>query len=318
MGIWSKPSAIALILASFVLSKPLPTAAYEPETVTFVTHSSPGGGSDVLLRELARFLEPQLNISIVVENVRGGSGAAAMADVAQSAPDGSRFYATTPTFVFTSLLSNPQFTYADLLPVANLFADPSFIYTAADSGFSDLADVIEFARQNRGIWGASNPASSERQALEKLKAAAKVDASIVTHDGGGALLINVLNSTLHIGVGEIQEIQSQLLSGDLRLLATLSEERVAAFPDVPTVTEFGYSVSFRKFRGIAGPKGLPQDVLDYWQKAFKELLDTPAFQDAYESKSLEPYFMGTEDYKVFISDFALEARTFLIDSGLTQ
>src|ERR671916_2729741 len=78
---------------------------YPVDTVTLVTHSSPGGGSDVFLRELARFLGPALGANVVVENVTGGSGANAIADLAQAPADGSRLYATPPPLIYPPLLS---------------------------------------------------------------------------------------------------------------------------------------------------------------------------------------------------------------------
>ena len=79
--------------------------AYPHRVVTLVTHSSPGAGSDIFLRELAKQLPKFINATFVVENVNGGSGARAMSKLATSKPDGSIFYATTPTYIQTSLLS---------------------------------------------------------------------------------------------------------------------------------------------------------------------------------------------------------------------
>ena len=84
--------------------------AYPQDVVTLITHSSPGGGSDVFLRQLARFLSPELDVDIVVENVRGGSGARAIAELVNSPTDGSTFYAFTPTIIYTSQLSEPAST----------------------------------------------------------------------------------------------------------------------------------------------------------------------------------------------------------------
>lgn len=156
---------------------------YPVDTVTLITHSSPGGGSDVFLREMSNYLAPILGANVIVENVKGGSGAKAMADLAQAPADGSRFYATTPTFIYTSLLSDPEYTYSDLMPLVNFFIDPEVIFTAAGSEFETLEQVIDAARADRGRWGAANPASLERQALEQLKTAAGVEAGIVTHEG---------------------------------------------------------------------------------------------------------------------------------------
>src|ERR1700744_1003969 len=74
--------------------KPIP---YPVRVVTLVTHSSPGAGSDIFLRELTRFLQRYIAANFIVENIEGGSGAKAVSRVATSKPDGSIFYATTPT-----------------------------------------------------------------------------------------------------------------------------------------------------------------------------------------------------------------------------
>jgi tripartite-type tricarboxylate transporter receptor subunit TctC len=263
--------------AALIVAASLPAAAqdYPVDTVTLITHSSPGGGSDVFLRELSRHLAPILGVNVVVENVSGGSGANAMARLAQAPADGSIFYATTPTFIYTTLLSDVEYGYDDLEPLVNFFIDPEVIYTAADSEFETFEDVIQHARDDRGRWGAANPASLERQALEQLKAAAGVDAAVVTHEGGGDLMITVLNGTLDIGVGEVQEIRSQLEAGELRLLATFSGSRLDAFPDLPTVQELGYDVVVRKFRGLAAPKGVPDDLVAIGENAVREVLASP-------------------------------------------
>lgn len=291
---------------------------YPVETVTLVTHSSPGGGSDVFLRELSRHLAPILGANIVVENVKGGSGAAAMANLAQSPADGSKFYATTPTFIYTSLLSDPEYKYTDLEPLVNFFIDPEVIYTAADSEFQTMEEVIEHAREGRGQWGAANPASLERQALEQLKTATGANAAVVTHEGGGDLMINVLNGTLQIGVGEVQEIQSQLEAGELRLLATFSEDRLDAFPEIPTISELGYDVVVRKFRGLAGPKGLPEDVIAAWEEAAQKVLADADYKAAYESVNLRAAFMPHDEYVKFVEEFGDETRAFLQETGVIE
>jgi putative tricarboxylic transport membrane protein len=301
-----------------VFATGLPAAAqdYPVDTVTLITHSSPGGGSDVFLRELSGHLAPVLGVNVVVENVTGGSGANAMARVAQAPADGSVLYATTPTFIYTTLLSDVEYGYDDLEPLVNFFIDPEVIYTAAGSDFQTLEDVVQHARENRGRWGAANPASLERQALEQLKTVAGVDAAVVTHEGGGDLMINVLNGTLDIGVGEVQEIQSQLEAGEVRLLATFSAERLGAFPDLPTVEESGYNVVVRKFRGLAGPQGLPDDVVAIWERAVQEVLDSPEYKAAYEAANLRAEFIAHDEYVEFIDSFASETRGFLQETGV--
>ncbi len=308
----------ALLLGPAVLAAPASAQDYPHDTVTLVTHSSVGGGSDVFLRELSKYLAPALGANVVVENVTGGSGANAMARLKSSPPDGSIFYATTPTFIYTSLLSAPEATYKDLEPLVNVFTDPEVIYTAADSPYKSLEDVINRAKEGKGTWGAANPASLERQLLERLKTAAGVDAAVVTHEGGGDMMINVLNGTLDIGVGEVQEIQSQIEANQVRILGTFGDERLEAFPDAPTVKELGYDVVARKFRGLAGPKGLPADVIAAWEKAIPAVLENPEYKAIYTANNLRPEFIPHDEYVKFIDNFAAETEAFLKETEVIQ
>ncbi|MFP6827490.1 MAG: tripartite tricarboxylate transporter substrate binding protein [Gammaproteobacteria bacterium] len=312
-------SAIAAATALLVSSAPgMAQIDYPHEIVTLVTHSSPGGGSDVFLRELARNLGSELGVEFVIENARGGSGAQAMARVANAPADGSVFYAVTPTYIYTSLLSYPANNYSDLEPLVNVFFDEEVIYTRANGPFQTLADVITAARSDRGRWGASTPASLERQALEQLKVAADVQAAIVSHEGGGDLMLNVLNGTLDIGVGEAQEIRSQLAAGRLRVLAVFSAERLEDLPNMPTVLESGYDIVLTKFRGLAGPKGLPPEIIAAWEQGIQQVLADPDYRDAYEAEMLSPAFMPHVDYGPFIDRFVSRTETFLRDSGVLQ
>src|SRR3990172_13186324 len=116
-----------LAAAAVVLAFSAPAGAqskYPVSTVTLVTHSSPGGGSDVFLREMIKYLAPVMGVNFVVENVRGGGGAPAVARVAKAPADGSVFYATTPTYIQTTLMSKTEFGYDSLDPVVTVFLDP--------------------------------------------------------------------------------------------------------------------------------------------------------------------------------------------------
>ena len=251
---------------------------YPLDTVTLITHSSPGGGTDVFLREMVKHLGPIMGVDFVVENVRGGSGAKAMAFLATSPADGSVFYGTTPTFINTSILSDVEYTYEDLEPLVNVFFDPQIVYTRADSPFNSLAEVIDNAHENPGQqkWGVSTPGSLDRQVMEKMKAITGTDPVIVTHEGGGDLLINVLNGTLDVGIGEIQELRGQIDAGEVKLLASYTADRLDTFPDLQTAREQGIDLVVDKFRGLAGPKGLPEDIIAAWETAIPALLEDPS------------------------------------------
>jgi tripartite-type tricarboxylate transporter receptor subunit TctC len=313
--------ALTLVLASAGVSvhcqrgPEVATATGLPGVVTLVTHSSPGGGSDVFLRELVPHLSRVMGVRFVVENLQGGSGARAMAAVARARPDGSVFYAATPTFIYTSLMSNPQAAYTDLEPVVNLFYDAEVLYTSADSRFRTLDDVLAHAREGSGKWGAANAASLERQTLERLRRQANVRPAIVSFDGGGDMLLNVLNHTLDMGIGELQEIRAQLAAGQLRLLGVAGDERLPQFPDVMTLKEQGIELAVRKFRGIAGPQGTPPQVIAAWEQTIPRLLDDADYRRVYGENGLQPGFIRHAEYLTFIASFGRDAAGFFPLAG---
>ena len=295
-------------------------AAYPHSRVTLVTHSSPGGGTDLFLRELSTYLAPLMKTQFAIENIRGGSGATAVAHVAAGAANGSIFYGSTPTYIQTTLLSKPKVGYEGLDPIAIVFIDPELIYTRAESPFKTLADVIDHARANPGKsrWGASNPASLERLALERLARSTGVKAPIVSHDGGGDQMIGVLNGTYDIGIGEIQELRAQFDAGKLRLLAVLNEKRLDGLPDLPTAKEQGFNLVVTKFRGIAAPKGLPDEIAKAWEDALRKAVDSPAYKAAYTKENLIPMVMGREQARRFTAQFATEVAESLKELGVIK
>jgi putative tricarboxylic transport membrane protein len=316
-------AAITGLLAGLTMATSDATSAeivYPQDTVTLVTHSSAGGGTDVFLREVIKHLGTIIDADFVVENVTGGSGAKAMALLATSPADGSILYGTTPTFINTSILSDVEYTYEDMEPLVNVFLDPQIVYTRGDSPFNSLAEVIEAAKASPGEqrWGVSTPGSLDRQVMEKMKALTETDVVIVTHEGGGDLLINVLNGTLDVGVGEIQELVGQIEAGEIKLLATYTNERLETFPDVPTAREQGIDLVVDKFRGLAGPKGLSEDVIAAWEQAIPLLLEDPEFKAYYQESSLVPAFMPHDEYVAFIDKFAGEQQAFMKEYSITE
>ena len=132
------------------------------------------------------------------------------------------------------------------------------------------------------------------------------------------MLINVLNHTLDMGIGELQEIRAQLDADRVRILAVAGDARLSQYPDVRTVKEHGIDLSVRKFRGIAGPKGTPPAVIAAWEAAIPKLLADPAYQRLYTRNGLLPGFVAHAEYVTFMSEFGRQTEAFLKDSGVIR
>jgi tripartite-type tricarboxylate transporter receptor subunit TctC len=254
----------------------------------------------------------------VVENVSGGSGARAVAKVAQAPADGSMLYITTPTYIQTTLLSKPSHGYDSLMPVVTVFYDPEVLFVRKESPYKTLADAINDAKKSAKKWGAANPASLERIALERLKRSTQANAAVVPHEGGRDMMLGVLNGTYDMGIGEIQELRSQLDSGQVRLIAVLTDKRLPDFPNLPTAKEQGFDLVVTKFRGLAGPKGLPANVLKAWNDGIRAVLADPAYQKEYAKESLIPAPMGAEEAAKFTTSFVGEVNASLKELGVVK
>ena len=309
---------IALVAASLV-PPTLATAQeskydYPVNTVTLYTHSKPGSGADLFVRRLSTQLQKEMGVTFVVDYWTGGSGAKALANLAKAKPDGSAFYATTPTHVTTSLISNPPVTYRDIDYIANVFSDPEVIVALTDSPFNTMVDAVEFSKANPGkaIWGGASPGSLERQILERINIHTDAKASVVPHDDGAGLLIGILGGTVDLGVVELQEVQNYIAAGKMKVLGVYYPERLQTLPDVPTVLEMKLDDQvIRKFRGLAGPKGIPRATVAQIEKGIQAILADPEFKKEYAADNLVPGYMGQDEYRAFMVDFSKKQEEFM-------
>ena len=293
---------------------------YPVKTVKLITHSSPGGGSDVMLREMIKHIGKYINANFIVDNVRGGSGARAMAVLANSPADGSIFYATTPTCIQIPMLAEVEYTIDDLEPVVNIFFDPMVMYTKTDSPIENLNDLITYAKENPGQsrWGGGNPSALERQIIERLRTVAGVEVRVVAFEGGGDLMLAVLSGVVDVGFGEPAEILGQVEAGKIKILTTFTDDRIRKFPHVQTAVEQGYDIVLPKFRGFTGPKGLPEDVITAWETAIPRLLANPDFMSWYEENCLIPGYLNQELFQAFVKKTQNDYRDYLKQVGLLK
>jgi putative tricarboxylic transport membrane protein len=194
------------------------------------------------------------------------------------------------------------------------------VFTRTQSPHRTLAAAVEHARKNPGKakWGAANPASLERVAMERLSRVTQARAIIVSYEGGRDQMLGVLNGTLDLGIGEIQEMVAQLDAGQVRLLAVLTANRVPGLPDLATAREEGIDLVVTKFRGLAGPRNLPPNVLQAWHDGIKAVLADPAYQKEYRRESLIPALMGHEEAGRFTASFATDVAGSLRELGVIK
>jgi len=90
------------------------------------------------------------------------------------------------------------------------------------------------------------------------------------------------------------------------------------FPQVPTVKEQGIDLAVRKFRGLAGPKGTPPEVIAAWESGVRALLEDPEYKKLYTDDNLEAGFIPHAEYVVFMDDFGRQTAEFLKQTGVIK
>jgi putative tricarboxylic transport membrane protein len=303
------------LVAPFALGATMVQAQdWPPRSVTLVTHSSPGGGGDVMLRNLSRTLEDRFSITTTVDNRVGGSGAVAMTWLATQAPaDGSVLFSVTPTHLLTPMRAQGIPTYEDLTVIARLFLDPSVLYVHRDSRFQTVEEFIAHARANpRALSVAIGSAGSlDQLVLQNFEREAGISVRTVPHEGGGDAIVALLGQHVDAVVGEPGQGLTHLESGTLRLLGVFQEERLADYPDVPTLLDVGVNVVSNKFRGIFGPPNMDPALVQAIATTLGDLYDAEPWRTYWVEGSMSPAHLGPDEFRADLAQSSEELRAFV-------
>src|SRR6185503_1761438 len=263
-----------------VLAVPLAVQAqgYAPtRPVEAVVHTGPGGGSDLLARAVALMIEKEnlLPVRLQVVNKTGGGGALAAAYLAEKKGDPNTIGFFTGNWLTNPLVSaEAKVSVRDLTPIARLVLEPAVIAVKADAPYKTMADFIEAAKKNPGQLKQSGGSITSRDNVVRqlLQKSTGARWSFISFPGGGERIAALLGGHVNLMVIEPEEAGEHIRAGNLRLLAQVSEQRLRAYPNVPTLKEAGFDVPVvPQIRGVVAPPGIPKANVEYWEDAFRRL-----------------------------------------------
>lgn len=183
--------AITVLVVGCTNNKPnLDTSSYDnfpDKNIKIVVGYSSGGSSDKLARIVQPFLEKELGVSVVVENMPGAGGQIAATNLMRQDADGYMILAVnSPGIYYTVALQDTAYAYDDLYPLWIESYDPIVLLTLNDSEWTNLADFIEAAKSNPGKYSVGFAAGGGQQATAAwLKENMNLDIKLVSYDGGG-------------------------------------------------------------------------------------------------------------------------------------
>jgi len=248
----------------------------------------PAGGSDVLVRRLIVGMSEKLGQPIVVVNKGGASTQLATSFVKAAAPDGYTIYCANPAELAAgpSLFKSLPFdALTDLTPVSYI-ADAPFILTAsAELPPKSYGELVSFMKANvdKAKFGSYGVQTQPDVLARRFNLANGLNAMIVPYQGGSPSLNAIVRNEVQLLFPTTIASRPFIVNNQIRPLAIAAEQRVALYPDVPTLRELGVDVVDAAGFALMGPKGLPAEVVQKLHDAIVEELQKPAIKEFMDS-----------------------------------
>lgn len=243
-------------------------------------------------------------------NKPGASGTIAGAYVAAAPKDGHTAMVASLGWLVGSLLLDARYDpLADFVPIMRISATPQSIFAKSDSSFRSLEDVVERAKRKPGSIsiGTGGVASDANFALQIFQKAAGIQLHIVPFKTGAETPTAVLGGHVDLGIGVLSAPMSLVRAGSLRVLAISGAKRIAALPEVPTLSERGYTQTYLdNWNGLVVPAGVPKHVVNTLSAASEKVMKSPEVIAAIEKQSPVADAMGGAAFRASLQE---ERRT---------
>lgn len=274
---------------------------FPSKNITMIVPFAAGGGTDSVARVLGKALEKQLNTSIVIENRTGGSGALGMTTGAKSKNDGYTITMITRELVTLPLLNLASISGEDFDTIALVNYDPAVLLVNSSSPYQTFQDFLNVVKAKpNGIPFAST--AKPNFYLGALEKELGIQLKQIPFNGAGEAIPAVLGNHAEATIVGPGEALSQVLSGQMRALAVLNDERIASYQDIPTLKELGINISTGTWRGIAVPKGTSKEVKDKLSKAVEQVMKDSEFTTFMNDRAFGILYKDSENFSKFIQE----------------
>jgi len=295
---------IRKIVAGLVLALPLAAAAAYPERpINLVVAYSPGGGTDLIARAIAPYIEKYLgnNARFVIQNKPGAGGEIGFAALANAPADGYTIgFVNTPNVITIPIERKAQYTVDRFELLGNIVDDPGNFSVHNDSPVRTLKDLADLAKRKPGevTVGTTGVGSDDHLAMLLFEKIAGVKMNHIPMKGAADVKTGLVSRQIDVAAMNIGEaLQAAAGGAPMRQLGTMSLARSSLSPGLPTFAEQGYKFEMASLRGIAAPKGLPPDVRAALVKAIDRAANDPEFQQKAVSYYAPLRYLGPADFE---------------------
>lgn len=288
------------VAAAALLAVAGPAAAWEPtKPIKIIVGFSPGGGTDLVARNLVASSQEFFPVPLVVVNKTGAGGTLAADFVKNQKADGYTLLVAGGS-ESTSIPNHREVSYTldDFRGVLRCIRSRIYIVSHKDSGIKSIDDLKSKAEANPGklAYGSSGQGSLYHSTMLLTTKALGIDMRHVPYQGGAPMMAALLGGHIDITLAGPEEMVAQVQAGTVVPLALASESRLEAYKDVPTMMELGYDVYIENQKGIVVPAGTPDDVVQYLHENFKKGLESKVWQSLAGKLSMETSYLDGEEF----------------------
>ena len=279
---------------------------YPVRPIKFVVGFLAGGPNDIVARIFCDWLQPHLGAPCVVENRAGQGGMIAAKSVIDSPPDGYTIMFVAPNnAIGQTLYKSLPFNFVrDTTPIAGTMQLANIMVVPPDLPVKTVGEFIAHTKANPGkiTFASSGNGTSVHMSGELFKMMTNLDLLHVPYRGSAGIYPDLMTGKVHALFDNLPGSMEFVKTGKLRALGVTTAKRNAALPDVPTVGETvkGYEASV--FYGVAGPKGIPPEVVEILNKAFNAALADPKLQQRIKELGGEPTPMTPAEFGKLLAD----------------
>lgn len=260
---------------------PVWSAWPDDQSIELVVGFAPGGGTDLMARAMAPYMEKKLGgkARIVVVNKPGASGEISNTYIARAKPDGYTIgFINVPGFVFTPMYKKTAYQNEDLRIIARVVDDPSVLMARKDTKYGTLAEIVEVLKKNPGSLSFANSGrgTSGHLSLLALQQAGKFKGTDIAYKGAGEFRSALMGGHVDYAFASVGEYLAAK-NDSVFAIAVLSHKRFDVLGPVPTASELGFKALISSERGIAAPREISDEIAQRLQQAIKETVEDPVF-----------------------------------------
>ncbi|KQW37728.1 tripartite tricarboxylate transporter substrate binding protein [Rhizobacter sp. Root404] len=311
-----------LALAAALISTGALAQSYPAKAIRVLVPFPPGGGTDIIAREVTQKVSASTGWTFVIDNKPGAGGNLGIDAAAKSPADGYTLVlgqtsnlAINPT-LYTKLPYNPQ---KDLAPIGLVASAPLIIVVPAQSAFKTVADLVAAAKAKPGEVNFASPGNGTVAHLtgELFQKTAGVKFQHVPYKGANQALTDVISGQVQIYVSSVPSVLQQVRTGKLRPLAVTSAKRVDDLPQTPTVGESGYKgFDAVTWFGFLAPAGTPKDIVTRLNTEFNKALQQPDLRKRLADEGATPLGGTPEQFADLIRDDIVRWGKTVKESGV--